>query len=179
MKPIVAIVGRPNAGKTTLFNRITRSRNALVDNKPGATRDRHYGDADWDGVSFSLVDTGGFTEDAEGGFSNSIRFQIKAAVDEADLVLLLLDGKAGVSPYDADLVRFVSNTGKPVVYAANKIDGPELHGNLYEFYSLGIESLLPVSAEHGGGISELLDHLVERLSQGDAETSPPLSAEII
>ena len=100
MKPIIAIMGRPNVGKSTLFNRITHTRTALVDNLPGVTRDRQYADATWDDVEFTLVDTGGFIEKDADGFAQQIRFQIDQAIEDADVILLVLDGKTGVSPYD-------------------------------------------------------------------------------
>ncbi len=163
MKPIVAIVGRPNVGKSTLFNRITRTRNALVDDSPGVTRDRHYGDATWGGVEFSLVDTGGFQSEDEDVFADDIRFQILQAIEDADAVILLLDGKAGISPFDQDVVKILRGLTKPVFYAVNKIDGVEQEEKLYDFHSLGIETLYPVSAEHRYGIPDFLDELVDAL----------------
>ena len=160
MKPIVAIVGRPNVGKSTFFNRVTRTRDALVDNFPGVTRDRHYGEATWDGVEFTLVDTGGFLEADEGEFAHEIRFQIQQAIEDADIIILLLDGQGGVSPFDREIVEILRLKKKPVFYAVNKIDGIEKEDNLYDFYSLGLEKLYPVSAEHRYGISDLLDDLV-------------------
>jgi GTP-binding protein len=161
MKPIVAITGRPNVGKSTLFNRITRSRDALVDNVPGVTRDRHYGDAEWNDVAFSVVDTGGFSEGEE--FADEIRFQILQAVEEADVILLVLDGKAGLSPFDREILDRLRPVGKPVMYVVNKIDGPEQEVQLAEFYRLGLEELHPVSAEHRYGMSDFLDALVKTL----------------
>ena len=114
MKPIVALVGRPNAGKSTLFNRITRSTDALVDDFPGVTRDRHFGDATWDEVEFTLVDTGGFSFDPEDPFSQKIREQVQIAIEDADAVVLLLDGKYGLSPFDQDMVRLLRESDKPV-----------------------------------------------------------------
>jgi len=139
MKPIVAIVGRPNVGKSTFFNRITRSRDAIVDDFPGVTRDRNYGDATWNDVAFTLVDTGGFLSDNKDDFANEIRFQVLQAIEDADVIIILLDGKAGISPYDRDIIEILRTTEKPVFYAVNKIDGLEQETNLYDFYSLGIE----------------------------------------
>ena len=160
MKPIVAIVGRPNVGKSTFFNRITRSRNAIVDDFPGVTRDRNYGDATWNGIVFTLVDTGGFLSDDKDDFANEIRFQVLQAIENADVIILLLDGKAGISPYDRDIVEILRTTEKPVFYAVNKIDGLEQETNLYDFYSLGIKKLYPVSAEHRYGVHDFLDDLI-------------------
>ncbi|MBT9438825.1 MAG: ribosome biogenesis GTPase Der [Desulfobacterales bacterium] len=160
MKPIVAIVGRPNVGKSTFFNRITRSRDAIVDDFPGVTRDRNYGDATWNDVVFTLVDTGGFLSDDKDDFANEIRFQVLQAIEDADVIILLLDGKAGISPYDRDIIEILRTTEKPVFYAVNKIDGLEQETNLYDFYSLGIKKLYPVSAEHRYGVHDFLDDLI-------------------
>src|SRR3989339_538917 len=159
MKPIVAIVGRPNVGKSTFFNRVTRTRDALVDNFPGVTRDRNYGDASWEGIDFTVVDTGGFSQQDTDGFSSQIRFQLKQAMDDADVIVLMLDGKGGASPFDADLTKILRSISKPVFYAVNKIDGVEKEDNLYEFYNLGVAELFPVSSEHGYGIPDFLDAL--------------------
>ncbi len=169
MKPIVAIVGRPNVGKSTFFNRVTRTRDALVDNLPGVTRDRHYGDARWDDVEFTLVDTGGFTEGDD--FSEDIQYQVHQAIGDADVVILMLDGKEGISPFDRDMLDILRTIEKPVFYAVNKIDGPEQEVHLSEFYSLGIETLYPLSAEHRYGLHDLMDDLVKTLpgpGAGDA-----------
>ena len=162
MKPIVAIIGRPNVGKSTLFNRITRTKDALVDNFPGVTRDRHHGDANWNDVEFTLVDTGGFTEGDD--FSDEIRFQVHQAIDDADVILLLLDGKGGISPFDNDMLNLLRNMDKPIFYAVNKIDGAEQEIYLSEFYQLGLETLYPLSAEHRYGLTDLFDELAKVLS---------------
>jgi GTP-binding protein len=163
MKPVVAIIGRPNVGKSTLFNRITRRRDAIVDNQPGVTRDRHFGDAEWDEREFILVDTGGFISGDDDRFAAPIRFQVEQAVAEADVVLLVLDGKGGISPFDRDLIDWLRTAQRPVLHAVNKIDGPEQEDRLYEFYALGIDSLYPLSAEHGYGVPDFLDDLVRAL----------------
>ena len=157
MKPIVAIIGRPNVGKSTLFNRITRTKDALVDNFPGVTRDRHYGDANWNDVEFTLVDTGGFTAGED--FADEIRFQVHQAIEDADVILLLFDGKGGISPFDKDILSLLRNIDKPIFYAVNKIDGAGQEIYLSEFYQLGLETLYPVSAEHRYGLTDLLDEL--------------------
>jgi len=162
MKPIVAIIGRPNVGKSTLFNRITRTKDALVDNFPGVTRDRHYGDANWNDVEFTLVDTGGFTAGED--FADEIRFQVHQAIEDADVILLLLDGKGGISPFDNDMLNLLRNIDKPIFYAVNKIDGAGQEIYLSEFYELGLETLYPVSAEHRYGFTDLLDDLAAVLS---------------
>jgi len=175
MKPIVAIIGRPNVGKSTFFNRVTGTRKALVDDFPGVTRDRHYGDATWDGIGFTLVDTGGFPDQDKDEFAPKIRFQIIQAIEDADVIILLLDGKQGISPFDEDIAKILRELTKPVFYAVNKIDGVEQEVKLYEFYSLGIEKLYPVSAEHRYGISDLLDDLTSVLP----ETVPDQAGDMI
>jgi GTP-binding protein len=162
MKPIVAIVGRPNVGKSTLFNRITRTKDALVDDFPGVTRDRHYGDANWNDVDFSLVDTGGFTQGDD--FADEIRLQVHQAIADADVILLMLDGKAGVSPFDSDILGFMRGIDKPIFHAVNKIDGAEQEIYLSEFYQLGLDTLYPLSAEHRYGLTDLLDDMTQVLS---------------
>lgn len=169
MKPVVAIVGRPNVGKSTLFNRIVRSREAIVDDMPGVTRDRHYCDAGWDGVEFTLVDTGGFLEDDEDSFANEIRYQVEQAVSGADIVLLVLDGKNGISPYDSELVEILRGQNRPVFYLVNKIDGESQEVNLYDFYALGIENPYPVSGEHGYGVPDFMDEMVQELPEAQPE----------
>jgi GTP-binding protein len=171
MKPIVAIIGRPNVGKSTFFNRVTRTRDALVDDFPGVTRDRHYGDASWNGVEFTLIDTGGFLEEDENGFADEIRFQILQAIEDADAIVHLLDGKEGTSPFDEDVVKILREITKPTFYAVNKIDGVEQEVKLYDFYSLGIEKLYPVSAEHRYGMSDFLDALTGVLPKMISEES--------
>ncbi len=162
MKPIVAIVGRPNVGKSTLFNRITRTRAALVDDFPGVTRDRHYGDANWDDVEFTLVDTGGFTEGDD--LADAVRFQVHQAIADADVIMLLLDGKEGISPFDKDIINLLRRVEKPIFHVVNKIDGAEQEIYLSEFYQLGLETLYPLSAEHRYGLTDLLDEMVNVIS---------------
>ena len=143
MKPIVALIGRPNVGKSTLFNRITRSRSALVDDMPGVTRDRHYSDANWLDRDFTLVDTGGFLSRDDDRFAGEIRYQVTQAVDHSDIVIFVLDGKNGISPYDVDLVEILRSVNKPVYYVVNKIDSIQSEEmNMFEFYSLGCRSSL-------------------------------------
>lgn len=172
MKPIVAIIGRPNVGKSTLFNRITRRRDAIVDNRPGVTRDRHYGDALWDEQAFVLVDTGGFVSGDDDKFASPIRFQVEQAVAEADVVVLVLDGKSGLSPFDRDLIDRLRGHARPVFYAVNKIDGVEQEGRLYDFYALGIDTLYPLSAEHGYGLSDFMAALAAALPSHTQNDDP-------
>jgi GTP-binding protein len=177
MKPVVAIVGRPNVGKSTFFNRVTRARDAIVDNFPGVTRDRHYKDASWDDFEFTLVDTGGFTGGDD--FDIGIRFQIHQAIEDADVIILMLDGKAGISPFDKDMVSILRRITKPVLYAVNKIDGIEKEVNLYDFYSLGLDMIYPISAEHRYGIYDFLDALVLAFPKSIPATSEDNEEEII
>lgn len=163
MKPIVAIIGRPNTGKSTFFNRVTHTRDAIVDDLPGVTRDRNYSDAVWDETPFTLVDTGGFVEGDIDAFAPEIRNQVTQAIKDADAVIFMLDGKGGISPFDRDLVEILRTNNKPAFYAVNKIDGAEKEASLYDFYDLGVETLFPVSAAHGYGVGELMDALVAKL----------------
>ena len=171
MKAIVAIIGRPNVGKSTLFNRMTRRKDAIVDNLPGVTRDRHYGDVVWDEHAFMAVDTGGFITGDDDLFAAHIRAQVEQAVAESDAVVLVLDGKQGPSPFDHDLLNWLRTVQKPVFYAINKVDGPEHETRLYDFYALGLETLFTLSAEHGYGVPDLMDALVAALPEWE-ETEP-------
>ena len=177
MKPIVAIIGRPNVGKSTFFNRVTRTKDALVDDMPGVTRDRHYGDARWSDVEFTLIDTGGFTTGED--LADEIRFQVQQAIEDADLLIFLMDGKHGISPFDQDIVNLLRPVAKPVFYVINKIDGREQERYLHDFYSLGIDKLYPVSAEHRYGVPDLLDALVATLPEVAPAASPGLASESI
>ncbi len=162
-QPIVAIVGRPNVGKSSLFNRLTRSRDALVDDLPGVTRDRIHGEAVWDDRAFLLVDTGGFTDTDPDGFAGAIRRQIEQALSAADAVIMVLDGRSGPSPFDREIIDRLRSLPRPVLFAVNKIDGPEVEDRLFEFYGLGIDHPHPVSAAHGYGINDLMDNLAAAL----------------
>ncbi|MFC1885762.1 ribosome biogenesis GTPase Der, partial [Thermodesulfobacteriota bacterium] len=163
MKPIIAIIGRPNVGKSTFFNRITRTKDALVASFPGVTRDRQYGDVKWEGVEFTLIDTGGFADKDEDIFADDVLAQIHMAMEDADVIIHMLDGKGGASPFDNDIIALLRNTEKTIFYVVNKIDGVEKEDGLYDFYSLGIETIYPVSAAHGYGVSDFLDDLVGAL----------------
>ena len=163
MKPVVALLGRPNVGKSTLFNRITRARNALVDDFPGVTRDRHYADAKWDDVEFTVIDTGGFLSSDDDYFAAQIKEQLTAAAEQADVLVFIMDGRAGLSPYDQELADFLRRMAKPVFYLINKIESYQQHDELLEFYSLGIDYFYKISAEHGIGVGDFLDDLVAAL----------------
>ncbi len=168
MKPVVALLGRPNVGKSTLFNRITRSRQALVDDFPGVTRDRHYADAKWNDVEFTVIDTGGFLSSDDDYFASQIKEQLTAAADQADVLIFIMDGRAGLSPYDRELADFLRRMSKPVFYLINKIESYKQHDDLSEFYSLGIDRFVKISAEHGIGVGDFLDDLVDALPHYEA-----------
>jgi GTP-binding protein len=159
--PVLAIVGRPNVGKSTLFNRLTREKKAIVHDQPGVTRDRNYGEAEWNGRTFLVVDTGGFESEAESQLQRRIQEQSRLAIEEADVVLFLFDGKSGLNPIDRDAVRLLRGVRKPVFFAVNKLDTPSKESLSYEFYRLGLDELFPVSAEHGVGLDALMDRIVE------------------
>jgi GTPase len=172
MKPIIAIVGRPNIGKSTLFNRLVGTRQAVVDPTPGVTRDRLYADAEWRGQVFTLVDTGGLEPLQEEEIPRKVREQAEQAIGEADLIVFMVDGRAGLMATDVDVAAILRRTQKPLLLAVNKLDHPDHEPYTAEFYALGIEPVLPISAEHGRGIGELLDALVERLPGAQAATTP-------
>ena len=177
--PIIALIGRPNVGKSTLFNRITKSRKAIVDPTPGVTRDRQYERVDWDKNSFILVDTGGIEAkgrlaDDEDIMASNIREQTLQAVAEADVLLFLLDGREGATPTDFDVTNLLRRTDKPVYFVVNKIDGEELEPSLLPaFYELGIERLWPISAEHGYGVRTLMDDLATALPKREECSRQP------
>lgn len=172
--PIVALIGRPNVGKSTLFNRITGSRKAIVDPTPGVTRDRQYDRVNWRGQSFILVDTGGIDSDPQDAMVDDIREQALAALDEADVILFLLDGKSGLMPFDHEVVDLLRRTNKKVFYVVNKIDGPELeHERLISFYELGIAEFWPLSAEHSYGFSSLMEGLCSSLPEDPTPANLP------
>src|SRR5919108_3520038 len=172
MLPLVALVGRPNVGKSTLFNRIVGRRLAIVEDTPGVTRDRQYAEADHDGRRFRVVDTGGFTPRAEEQLVRAVREQAEAAIREADELVLVVDADQGLSGSDRELAGLLRKGGKPVLLAANKVDSERRADalDLGELHSLGFD-VFPVSAEHGRGVSELLDAVVERLPPKDDESS--------
>ncbi|MDE6493870.1 MAG: ribosome biogenesis GTPase Der [Bacteroidales bacterium] len=160
MRNIIAIVGRPNVGKSTLFNRLTESRDAIVDETSGVTRDRNYGTGDWNGKEFSVIDTGGYLLDNEDSFNSEIRKQVSLAVDEADVILFLVDGKEGLTPMDEDVAQLLRRTDKPVLLVVNKIDSADKEPAAGEFYALGFDRLFTLSSANGSGTGELLDEVV-------------------
>jgi GTP-binding protein len=164
MKPVMALVGRPNVGKSTLFNRLTRSRDAIVADFAGLTRDRHYGNAKQGRYEFIVIDTGGFEPTAEQGIYKEMAKQTQQAVAEADVVVFVVDARAGVSAQDHDIANYLRKLGKPTVLAANKAEGMNEGAQLAEFYELGLGEIHPVSAAHGEGIRSLVDVAFEPLN---------------
>ena len=161
--PIVAIVGRPNVGKSTLVNRIAQTGDAIVHEMRGVTRDRSYHKADWNGVEFMLIDTGGIEMGGDDAFQGSIRAQAFEGAREADVIIFLVDGKAGINTDDEEVARILQKAGKPVFVAVNKMDNPARMDEVWEFYALGLGDPWPVSAQHGNGTGDLLDEVVNEL----------------
>jgi GTP-binding protein len=159
MKPIVAIIGRPNVGKSTLFNRLVGWHRAITLDEPGVTRDRHYGDSSWDARKFVVIDTGGLFLNEEGAIEGKIREQVDLAIGEADVLLFVMDARAGLLPDEREIARYVRQSGKRVFFVANKVDGPKAEEALSDFYELG-EDVLPISSEHGYRVNDLLDRVV-------------------
>jgi len=169
MSSVVALVGRPNVGKSTFFNRLVEQRQAIMDNMPGVTRDRHYGHAEWNGKYFTVIDTGGYVSGSDDKFESEIRKQVEMALDECDAVIFMVDCKDGLTGYDKEFAKIIRRSKKPVFIAANKADTPSqtLLGN--EFYELGMGEIYPISAENGSGSGELLDEIVKVFEEDGVE----------
>ncbi|MCE5283012.1 MAG: ribosome biogenesis GTPase Der [Deltaproteobacteria bacterium] len=163
MKPVIAIIGRPNVGKSTLFNRLAGGSRAIVIDEPGATRDRNYADCTWNDRPFTLIDTGGFEPASEVEILVQMREQTKLAIEEADIILFLMDVRDGLTPADEEITRMLRLVDKTVFYVVNKVDGPRHEAHLAEFYRLGVETLHPLSAQHGPGLDELMDDVALHL----------------
>ncbi len=177
MKPVIAIIGRPNVGKSTLFNRLHRRGKAIVIDEPGATRDRNYADCNWLDHPFTLIDTGGFEPASTTEILTQMREQTLLAIEEADLIIFLMDSRDGLAPADQEIAKLLRTTDKLVFYAVNKIDGPRHEALIADFYRLGIEQLYAVSAQHGVGIDELMDDIVKFIPKGP--DSPPEDEDLI
>ncbi len=160
---LVAIVGRPNVGKSTLFNRLVGMRKAIVDEQAGVTRDRHYGKCEWCGKEFSVVDTGGYTYNSDDVFEEAIRKQVEIAIEEADLVLFMVEAATGITDYDSEIADLLRKSKKPVVVAVNKVDSGEKMYDAFQFYSLGLGEIWSISAANGSGTGDLLDEVVKKL----------------
>ncbi len=165
MSNILSLVGRPNVGKSTLFNRLTQTKEAIVDSVSGVTRDRNYGKADWCGYEFSVIDTGGYVVGSDDIFESEIRKQAALAIDESDVIVLLVDGREGLTPLDEEVARMLRKSKKPFYLAVNKIDSPSNFFDYTEFYALGFENIYPISAVSGSGTGELLDEVVKHFSK--------------
>ncbi len=169
MANIIAIVGRPNVGKSTFFNRLVERRDAIMDDMPGVTRDRHYGYAEWIGKFFTVIDTGGYVTGSDDKFESQIRRQVEHAIEEATAVIFMVDCRDGLTGYDKEFANIIRKSKKPVFIAANKADTPDKSSLTSEFYALGMGEVYPISAENGGGTGELLDDLVKVFIQEDVE----------
>ena len=167
--PIVAVVGRPNVGKSTLINRITQTEDAIVHEMRGVTRDRSYHRADWNGVDFMLIDTGGMAIGEGDRFQHDITSQALMACEEADCIIFLVDGRTGVTEEDQEIARILKRTKTPVILVVNKMDNPQAEDAVWEFYTLGLGDPMPVSSVHGHGTGDLLDEVVARLPEPEPE----------
>ena len=163
MSNIVAIVGRPNVGKSTLFNRLIKRREAIVDSVSGVTRDRHYGKSDWNGKDFSVIDTGGYAVGSDDIFEEEIRKQVQLAIEESDIIVFVVDVEEGVTPMDSDVARILRKVEKPVFIAVNKVDNSKRAADAVEFYNLGLGDYFTISSINGSGTGELLDAIAEEL----------------
>ncbi len=164
--PLVAIVGRPNVGKSTFFNRLTEERRSIVHDEPGVTRDRVYGEVIWGGTSFSIVDTGGFVTNSEDRFEAAIREQVRLAIQEADLILFVNDVTVGVTDLDLEMANILRKSDRPVLVVANKADNEERRWEANSLYELGFDDVYALSSINGMGTGDLLDAVIERLPKG-------------
>lgn len=166
MSNIVAIVGRPNVGKSTFFNRLVQKRQAIVDDVSGVTRDRHYGKSDWNGHEFTIIDTGGYIVGSDDTFEVEIRKQVELAIDESNVILFMVDNQIGLTDMDKEVAQLLRKSKKPVLLVVNKVDSNKNIDDTYEFYNLGFEQFFTVSSQSGSGTGELLDEVVTYFDQG-------------
>ena len=169
MKPLVAIVGRPNVGKSTLFNKIVGKRIAIVEDTPGVTRDRIYADAEWLNYKFTLIDTGGIEPESEDIIAKQMRRQAELAIETANVIIFIVDGRAGITAADEEVADMLRRCKKPIVLVVNKVDHPKFEESIYDFYSLGIGTPISISAEQGLGIGDMLDEVVAGFSAMDED----------
>ena len=162
---IVAVVGRPNVGKSTFFNRLIKRREAIVDAVSGVTRDRHYGKSDWNGKEFTLIDTGGYVKGSDDIFEHEIDKQVELAIDESDVIIFVVDVSTGITPMDDEVAKLLRKHNKPVCIAVNKVDSNKARQDAVEFYNLGLGDYHCISAINGSGTGELLDEVVEKLPE--------------
>jgi GTP-binding protein len=174
MSNILAIVGRPNVGKSTFFNRLTQTRQAIVEETSGVTRDRHYGNADWNGVEFSVIDTGGYVVGSDDIFEEEIRKQVSLAIEESDVIVFMVDVKEGITGMDEDVANILRRIDKPVFLVVNKADNPQRINLAGEFYALGLGEVFPVSSINGSGTGDLLDQVVKEFKPEKEEDVPDL-----
>lgn len=167
--PVVAIVGRPNVGKSTIFNRLAGERIAIVEDKPGITRDRIYSRSEWNGREFHLIDTGGLEFGEQDEFIEHIRHQAELAIEEADVILFVTDGRSGVTATDEEVAQLLHRSNKPVIVMVNKVDDRKYEDAVYEFYQLGFEHVFPVSSLHGTGTGDMLDAVVDHFPEQEEE----------
>ena len=167
-KPVVAVVGRPNVGKSTLFNKIVGRKVAIVEDTPGVTRDRIYAESEWNGIPFVLIDTGGIEPDTDDIILSQMREQAEIAIDTADAIVFIVDGKAGLTAADREVGEMLMKTGRNVILCVNKIDSPKLPDDFYDFYELGLGEPIPISAANMLNLGDLLDRIVEEFPEGSA-----------
>jgi len=167
-KPTVAIVGRPNVGKSTIFNRIVGERISIVEDVPGVTRDRIYSSGEWLNQYFNIIDTGGI-EISDAPFMTQIREQAEIAIDEADVIIFMTNGREGLTSADEEVAKILYRSKKPVVVAVNKVDNPDMRDTLYDFYALGFGEPIPISGSHGLGLGDLLDFVIENFPKDEEE----------
>lgn len=177
-RPILAIIGRPNVGKSTLFNRILRRREAIVDDQPGVTRDRKYADADWNGIPFTIIDTGGYMPDTENLIHQAVLHQVRQAIHEADVIVLLTDVTTGITALDEEVARMLKRSQKPTLLAVNKVDNEQREYETGEFYRLGLGDPFPISAISGRNMGDFLDRVIALFPNARPTTDEPPAPEI-
>ena len=167
MNTIVAIVGRPNVGKSTLFNRLVQRREAIVDSVSGVTRDRHYGKSDWNGKEFSVIDTGGYIVGSDDIFEGEIRKQVQLAIEESDIIVFVVDVEDGITPMDSEVAKILRKVKKPIFIAVNKVDNAMRVSDAVEFYNLGLGDYHTISSINGSGTGDILDAIVAKIPEAE------------